>query len=588
MCDWRKWILPGILSTVILTALAMLFHAGSIEEDLSGKANETLAAEQDWASVDLDGRDLTLSGVAPTEVDQDAAEEMLEDVYGVRVVDDVSTLPPIVAPYNFSAAKSIDGIVLSGSFPSETVRSAIVSATEQANQGASVIDNMTIARGAPDSFEELAAFGVSQLGSLAQGEVTLSDTDYSIAGTASSIDEFGSLSAELTGALPAGAALASREIIPPAVSPYTWSATKADDGTLVLSGFVTSPVQADAIVAAAVEANAGGIVENTLEFASGAPEAFGAYTDYALNFMPLLSNGDAMLVDSTLTITGTALDADALASSLQLEANAPDGIELIANIEEPAPPAFFFEAVAADALTLEGNVPNSEARDSLIAQAQASFVGLEITDNLSIADGAPSGFAETVSAGLGALSRMPEGRMYIEGNSMVIEGGAFGEAAQTSILEAVGAGVPQGVEADLNIVVAPGPLEDGGIGALDAAICQGRLAELLALNSIRFATGQASIEAASFGLLDRLSYTARACPDTRFEVGGHTDSDGDEASNERLSLQRAEAVVDYLVSSGVQDNRLSAIGFGESNPIASNDTAEGKARNRRIEFNIIQ
>ncbi|MEO1381410.1 MAG: OmpA family protein, partial [Pseudomonadota bacterium] len=103
-----------------------------------------------------------------------------------------------------------------------------------------------------------------------------------------------------------------------------------------------------------------------------------------------------------------------------------------------------------------------------------------------------------------------------------------------------------------------------------------------------FATGQASIEAASFGLLDRLSYTARACPDTRFEVGGHTDSDGDEASNERLSLQRAEAVVDYLVSSGVQDNRLSAIGFGESNPIASNDTAEGKARNRRIEFNIIQ
>ncbi|MEO1748835.1 MAG: OmpA family protein, partial [Pseudomonadota bacterium] len=385
-----------------------------------------------------------------------------------------------------------------------------------------------------------------------------------------------------------GAALAANEVIPPAVAPFAWSATKADNGTITLSGFATSAVEADAIVAAAVEANAGSIVENELQFASGAPEGFDVVADYALGFMPLLSSGEAMLVDSSLTIIGTALDGDTLAASSQLEASAPEGIALTVNIEELVPPAFFFEAISGEALTLEGNVPDSNVQQALVAQAQASFVGLEITDNLRIADGAPSGFAEIASAGLGALSRMPEGRMYIEGNMMTLEGGAFGEAAQASILEAVGASVPQDFEADLNITIAPGPLEAGGIGALDATVCQGRLAELLGLSSIRFATGQASIEAASFGLLDRLSYTAQACPDTRFEVGGHTDSDGDEASNERLSLQRAEAVVNYLVSSGVDTVRLSAIGYGESNPIASNDTADGKAQNRRIEFNIIQ
>ncbi|MEO1701590.1 MAG: OmpA family protein [Pseudomonadota bacterium] len=588
MCNWQKWILPGILATAVLTALSMLFHAGSIEKDLSEKAAVTLSEEHGWATVELDGRDLTLTGVAPTEDQQEAAASLTNDIYDVRVVTNNSTLPPIEAPYAFNAAKSGEGITLTGFYPSDDVRAEIVAAAERANPGVAITDNLTIARGAPDAFGELGSFGVSQLGKLADGQVAMSDANYSIDGMASSAEAFEALSAELTGALPAGAALAANEVVPPAVSPFTWSAKKTQPGTLALAGFATSAEQADAIVAAAQETDGSATVESTLQVASGAPEGFDAAATYALSFMPFLVEGDASLVDSALSITGTALDGNAFASVTQLQANAPNGIELTANVEEPAPPAFFLEAVAGDTLVLEGNVPSSDVKDALLAQAQASFVGLNIEDQLSVAEGAPAGFAETASAGLGALSRMPEGRLYIEGNAITIEGGAFGDAARSSILEAVGAGVPQGIETDIDVSLAPGPMEAGGIGALDAAVCQSRLAELLSLGSIRFATGQASIESASFGLLDRLSYTAQACPDTRFEVGGHTDSDGDEASNERLSLQRAEAVVNYLVSSGVETSRLSAIGYGESNPIASNDTDEGKGQNRRIEFNIIQ
>ena len=69
-------------------------------------------------------------------------------------------------------------------------------------------------------------------------------------------------------------------------------------------------------------------------------------------------------------------------------------------------------------------------------------------------------------------------------------------------------------------------------------------------------------------------------------IEGHTDSRGDKALNKRLSLSRANAVKDYLVLYGVPIQRLKAVGFGESKPIADNKSAKGRAKNRRIEFTI--
>ena len=70
-------------------------------------------------------------------------------------------------------------------------------------------------------------------------------------------------------------------------------------------------------------------------------------------------------------------------------------------------------------------------------------------------------------------------------------------------------------------------------------------------------------------------------------MGGHTDSDGLPEENELLSQSRAEAVVTALVAQGVESERLDAVGFGDTQPIASNETGEGKARNRRIEFLLL-
>ena len=68
-------------------------------------------------------------------------------------------------------------------------------------------------------------------------------------------------------------------------------------------------------------------------------------------------------------------------------------------------------------------------------------------------------------------------------------------------------------------------------------------------------------------------------------MAGHTDSDGDDSYNKDLSQRRAQSVVDYLVGHGVDAANLIAQGFGEEQPVAGNDTAEGKAQNRRVELN---
>jgi outer membrane protein OmpA-like peptidoglycan-associated protein len=87
--------------------------------------------------------------------------------------------------------------------------------------------------------------------------------------------------------------------------------------------------------------------------------------------------------------------------------------------------------------------------------------------------------------------------------------------------------------------------------------------------------------------LDDIAQTLTSYPETYVDVYGHTDSDGSDAYNLALSQRRAQSVADYLVTRGVQRARIATEGFGESQPIASNATAEGKQQNRRVEIRIV-
>ena len=108
-------------------------------------------------------------------------------------------------------------------------------------------------------------------------------------------------------------------------------------------------------------------------------------------------------------------------------------------------------------------------------------------------------------------------------------------------------------------------------------------------DTIRFETGKDILRVESFPLLDEVALLLRAHPEiTKIEVAGHTDDRGNARRNLKLSQRRAEAVVVYLVDRGVARGRLVAKGYGELEPIAPNDTEDGRARNRRVEFRILE
>lgn len=103
-------------------------------------------------------------------------------------------------------------------------------------------------------------------------------------------------------------------------------------------------------------------------------------------------------------------------------------------------------------------------------------------------------------------------------------------------------------------------------------------------HGILFDVAKASIKPESAGTLNEVIKMMKAHPELKFEIDGHTDSDGQDQANLELSQQRAAAVKDQLVKMGISEDRLTTKGFGETKPIDTNDTQEGKANNRRVEF----
>jgi outer membrane protein OmpA-like peptidoglycan-associated protein len=108
-----------------------------------------------------------------------------------------------------------------------------------------------------------------------------------------------------------------------------------------------------------------------------------------------------------------------------------------------------------------------------------------------------------------------------------------------------------------------------------------------AFNDLEFENGKDIIKLESFSSLDELAEVLKKKSSWGLQLAGHTDNVGDEQKNLILSKKRAEAVKNYLVSKGIDISRISTLYFGETMPIASNDTPEGRQKNRRVEMKII-
>ena len=120
----------------------------------------------------------------------------------------------------------------------------------------------------------------------------------------------------------------------------------------------------------------------------------------------------------------------------------------------------------------------------------------------------------------------------------------------------------------------------GGVKYYDRVLQDGKIVA----NGIRFDVNKATLKPESMGVINGIVSLMQDHPELKFSVEGHTDSDGDEASNQSLSEARATTVMNTMVTLGIAPDRLIAKGWGESVPTDTNDTPEGKANNRRVEF----
>ncbi len=123
---------------------------------------------------------------------------------------------------------------------------------------------------------------------------------------------------------------------------------------------------------------------------------------------------------------------------------------------------------------------------------------------------------------------------------------------------------------------------------LELAIEEAKVGQTIVLNNIYFETGKATINTAFSPDLEKLVRFLKDNPETRLEIQGHTDITGSLAINNKLSQARAESVVQFLAANGIDKSRLLAKGYGPQVPVASNDTTEGKAKNRRVEMKVLQ
>ena len=111
--------------------------------------------------------------------------------------------------------------------------------------------------------------------------------------------------------------------------------------------------------------------------------------------------------------------------------------------------------------------------------------------------------------------------------------------------------------------------------------------DLVMPGNITFGTGSADLNPGFFGVLDSVALVLKEYNKTKVDVSGHTDSTGSAQKNQTLSEQRASTVAQYLRTKGVADQRLAVAGYGPTHPVASNDSADGRQMNRRVEISLI-
>ena len=227
-------------------------------------------------------------------------------------------------------------------------------------------------------------------------------------------------------------------------------------------------------------------------------------------------------------------------------------------------------------VTASGTVPDEATKAAVLAKLREVYGADRVVDQIAIGPVAMpanwNGYVQKlITPDLRQISR---GQLRIDGSNVSLRGEVANEALRQRIAS--------------NVATSLNPTYTVNNGLRVSAAEQALLDNTLANRTVEFDSGKATLTPTGRAILDEMVAAMQKLKGRRIEIIGHTDSAGLRASNVSLSQARAATVKAYLAAHGIAEENLSASGQGPDRPIASNDTAEGRARNRRIEFRLAQ
>ncbi|WP_326489731.1 OmpA family protein [Paraburkholderia sp. ZP32-5] len=219
-----------------------------------------------------------------------------------------------------------------------------------------------------------------------------------------------------------------------------------------------------------------------------------------------------------------------------------------------------------------GKVPDEATHAAVLARLRDTYGAANVVDQIEVGDVAtPPNWSANVQKLIGPqLKQISKGELKIDGTQIDVRGEVGNEATR------------QQVASDMATALNPTYTIRNGLRV--RASEQGLLDQTLANRTIEFETGSATLAPQGRAILDQMAAVLVKMNTRVVEIIGHTDNAGNRASNIALSQARADAVKGYLVSKGISPQQLTTTGVGPDQPVASNDTSDGRARNRRIEF----
>lgn len=602
------------LSAHIPAAMALLLGAGAsllaaqaavdrIERQSLEDVTRVLTVDgQDWVQVTVDGLQVMLSGESEDEATRFRALTTAGTaVDASRVIDGMAVrVPDPIEPPRFSIEilRNDDGIALFGLIPLETDRETLLARAEEIAGPGAVTDLMETADFAtPRGWQGAVDYAMRALDDLPRSKISVAADRVAITATTDSAQLQRRAETTLARLAPEGINLALNISAPrPVIAPFTLRFLIGADGPRFDACSADTDTARERILAAAAEAGLEGnwtctvgLGVPTVTWADAAVAGITALAEIGEGTITY-SNADVTLVAAETTpqevfdrVVGE-LTAD-LPQAFSLHAVLPEPVVVDGTGESEGTPEFVATRSPEGLVQLRGRVSDDLIRDAVESYANARFGAANVYPATRLDADLPKGWPVRVLAGLEALSRLNNGSVVVQPDYVRIQGdtGNSEAAAEISRLlsDQLGGGQDYDIEVAYDEALDP-------VAALPTPEeCVEKVNVALADRKITFAPGSSEIDVDALETIDRVAEVLRACQTVKMEIGGHTDSQGRETMNLDLSQSRADAVLNAIMARRVLISNLSAQGYGETRPIADNDTEEGRERNRRIEFRLI-